>query len=315
MKSNFLTRLRPSFLVFLVIATLLWCANKLSGNYQAQLRLSVEVYNDFLAQVWIAQPEISVQCRVEGDGTTLMSHLVGTGRHLSVPMSELQLIPVAGQGNYKIEKLSLIAAMDRALKELRVTQVLDSAIHIRVSPIQGRRMAVRSRISVEPAGQYMQIGQTRFTPDSVEVRGPRMVLDSIGGIFTREKSYAGLKTSVDGVIELVQPPGMMIAPARVNYTVQVLPYTQSIVELPVGVKHLPDSLGSLTVPQVVSVVVNVPIRDYDRVQAGGFSAFIDYRQAQQGRGARCAVQVDSLPDGAEVVRVEPQFVEPFFMKK
>lgn len=315
MKEKLLTLLRPSFLVFLVIATLLWCANKLGGNYQAQLKLIVEVRNDFSAQVWIAQSEIAVQCRVEGDGTSLMSHLMGAGRHLVVPMSELQLLPAAGEGNYKVEKLSLVAALDRAVKELRVVSVLDSAIHIRVSPIEGRRMAVRSRIHVQPSGQYMQIGTVEFTPDSVEVRGPKVLLDSIGGIWTRDKSYAGIKGSVGGTIELQKPRGIMISPEQVSYAVQVLPYTQSVVELSVRVLHLPDSLQSMTVPAAVRVVVNVPLRDYDRVRLGGLTAAVDYRQALRERGKRCVVQIDSLPDGAEVVRVEPQFVEPFFMKR
>lgn len=317
MKRNKTSYFAPSLLVFLVISALLWYGDKLSENYSTRATIPVKIQNDFSANMWIEEPQILVNCQVEGAGTTLLSYKIKFGDKLTIPMSQLDLISIPGEERkFRIDRSSLRSALSAAAKEIRITQVLDSANYIHVSPVEVRKMPIQSQIEVYPAKQYMQVGKITFSPDSVEVRGPKVILDSIQGIRTKEKSYTDTKSSISGTIALEPVNGVMASHSETEFNIRISSYTQSTLELPVRIINLPDTLQGITVPAQVKVTVNVPLNDYDRLREDGLSAYIDYRQIRGGHaGKQYVIQVDSLPGGTEVVRINPQLAEPFFSKK
>lgn len=308
--------IKPSFWVFLLIAALLWYGDKLSGRYTTEVVLPIEVRNDFTSKFWIEQPLGEVNCRVEGIGGKLMAYKLKMGDRAVIPMSQLTLVPVRGtERKFRVDKNSLTGALASAVKDLRIHEILDTALTISVSPVEIRRMPVESRIEVGTARQYMLVGGVEFEPDSVDARGPRVVLDSMEAVFTRPRRYKDLKSSVAGRIDLEQRDGVLLSDRQVDYRAEVVPFTQHTLELPVRVDNLPDGVLATIVPSRVTVVVNVPLRDYERVREERLHACLDYNVVKGQPSGRCAVRIDSLPAGTEVMRVEPQFVEPFFTKR
>lgn len=308
--------IRPSFWIFLLIAILLWYGDKLGERYTTEIVLPIEVRNDFSSKLWIEQPLGEVNCRVEGIGGKLLAYKMRMGERAAVPMSQLTLIPVRGtERKFRVDKSSLTGALAAAVKDLRIHEILDTALTISVSPVEIRRMPVESRIEVGTARQYMLVDGVVFTPDSVNVRGPKVVLDSMEAVFTKPKRYKDLTASVAGRIELEQRDGVLLSDRLADYRAEVVPFTQHTLELPVRVEHLPEGLQAVIVPSRVTVVVNVPLRDYERIREERLHACVDYETAKAARSGKCAVRIDSLPAGTEVMRVVPQFVEPFFTKR
>lgn len=317
MKQTKITQyIRPSFWVFLLIALLLWYGDKLGDRYTTEIVLPVEVQNDFSSKLWIEHPQREINCRIEGVGSRLMAYKMHLGDRVSIPMSQLTLIPIHGtERRFRIDKNSLTGALAAGVKDLRIHEILDTALTIGVSPVELRRMPVRSRIEIEPARQYMLVGAVKLDPDSVNVRGPKVVLDSMEAVFTAPKRYEELKTAVAGRIELEQREGILLSNRQANYRAEVVPFTQHTLELPVRVVGVPNDMQATIVPSRVRVVVNVPLRDYERIREERLHASVDYAQVRKGQSGKCSVRIDSLPAGTEVVRVEPQFVEPFFTKR
>lgn len=308
--------IKPSFWVFLLVAALLWYGNKLGGRYTTEVELPIEVTNDFSSKLWIEHPIGQVNCRVEGIGARLLAYKMNMGDRAVIPMSQLTLIPVKDkERQFRVDKNSLTGALASAVKDLRIHEILDTALTISVSPVETRRMPVRSRIEIGTARQYMQVGQMAFEPDTVEVRGPKVVLDSMEAVFTRPKRYKDMKSNVTGRIDLEQRSGVLLSSRQADYRVEVVPFTQHTLELPVRVDNLPDGMQATIVPSRVTVVVNVPLRDYERVREERLHAGVDYNEIREEASGKYAVRIDSLPVGTEVMRVEPQYVEPFFTRR
>ncbi len=308
--------IRPSFWVFLLIAALLWYGDKLGDRYTTEILLPVEVQNDFSSRLWIERPRNELACRVEGFGSRLMAYKMRMGERVAIPMSQLTLVPVSGSDRrFRIDRASLTGALAAGVKELRIHEILDTALVIDVSPVEARRMPVRSRVEVGTARQYMLVGGVRLDPDSVEVRGPKALLDTMQAVYTRAKRYEEQKTSVAGRIELEQTEGLLLSDRQAAYRAEVVPFTQHTLELPVRVENIPAGMMATIVPSRVRVVVNVPLRDYERIREERLHACVDYTAVRGEQSGKCAVRIDSLPVGTEVVRVEPQFVEPFFTRR
>lgn len=308
--------IKPSFWVFLLVAALLWYGNKLGGRYTTEVVLPVEVTNDFSSKLWIEHPMSEVNCRVEGVGARLMAYKMKMGDRVVIPMSQLTLVPVRGEERvFRVDKNSLTGAISTAVKDMRIHEILDTALIISVSPVETRRMPVRSRIEVGTARQYMLVGDVRCDPDSVDVRGPKVVLDSMEAVFTRPKWYKDVRGGVTGRIDLEIRDGILLSNKEVDYRAEVVPFTQHTLELPVRVDNLPEGMQATIVPSRVTVVANVPLRDYERVREERLHAGVDYNLVREEGSGKYVVRIDSLPEGTVVMKIEPQFVEPFFTRR
>lgn len=244
-----------------------------------------------------------------------MAYKLKMGEPAVIAMSQLSLRQVPGSDRYfRVDKNSLTGAMATTLKDLRIHDILDTALIIEVSPVESKRLPVRSRIEVGTARQYMLVEGVKFDPDSVNVRGPKVILDTLDAIYTRPRQYEHIKTTVVGQIGLEQREGVLLSDQQVDFRAEVLPFTQHTLELPVRVENMPQGVQAVIVPSHVTVVVNVPLRDYERIREERLHACVDYRTTQQTHSGRYVVRIDSLPPGTEVMRIEPQFVEPFFVR-
>lgn len=315
MKRKITTLIKPSFWVFLLIAALLWYGDKLGERYTTEITIPIEVKNDFSSRLWIEQPQGELLCRAEGVGGKLMAYKLHMGEPAVIAMSQLTLTPLPGSDRYfRVDKNSLTGALATTFKDLRIHDILDTALIISVSPVESRRLPVRSRMGIRTARQYMLVNGIRFDPDSVNVRGPKAILDTLDAVYTRRRLHENVRTTLVGQIDLEPQEGVLLSDLQVDYRAEVRPFTQHTLELPVRVEHLPQGVQAVIVPSHVTVVVNVPLRDYERVREERVHACVDYHTAQAAGSGRCAVRVDSLPPGTEIMRIEPQFVEPFFVR-
>lgn len=310
--------IKPSFWIFLVIAALLWYVTKLGYRYTTEIPLAVEVTNDFSSRLWIDQPRHTVHCRAEGVGSKLLSHKLRMADRLVIPMSQLTLVPVSGSDElFRIDKTTLTGALAAAGKELRILEILDTALTIRVSPVETRRLAILSRIDIDPAPQHMPVGHPRFHPDSVDARGPRSLLDTLSGIYTRPRQIRDAQGLLSGHIELIPPSGILLSERQTDYRIEVVPYTQCTLDLPVRIDHLGKQTQAIVLPGRVRVTLNVPLRDYERIREEQLHAYVDYLDAVRQPSGRSEVRLhpDSLPAGTEILRIEPQDVETFFTRR
>lgn len=315
MKRKISTFIKPSFWVFLLIATLLWYGDKLGERYTTEITIPIEVKNDFSSRLWIEQPKGELLCRAEGVGGKLMAYKLHMGEPAVIAMSQLTLTPLPGSDRYfRVDKNALTGAMASALKDMRIHDILDTALIINVSPVESRRLPVKNRMDIHTARQYMLVNGVAFDPDSVNVRGPKAILDTLEAVYTRPRRYDNVRATLVGQIDLEQQDGVLLSDQQVDYQAEVRPFTQHTLELPVRVEHLPHGIQAVIVPSHVTVVVNVPLRDYERIREERLHACVDYHTAREASSGRCAVRVDSLPPGTEIMRIEPQFVEPFFVR-
>lgn len=308
--------IKPSFWIFLILAALLWYVTKLGYRYTTEIPLAVEVTNDFSSRLWIDHPRHTVNCRAEGVGSKLLAHKLRMSDRLVIPMSQLTLVPVSGSDElFRIDKTSLTGALAAAGKELRILEILDTALTIRVSPVETRRLAILSRLDILPARQHMPIGPPRFSPDSVDVRGPRSLLDTLSGIYTRPRRISDAQGTLTGHIELTPPEGTQLSERQTDYRLDIVPYTQHTLDLPVRIEHLEKQTQAIVIPGRVRVTLNVPLRDYERIREEQLHAYVDYRDAVRQPSGRSEVRLDSLPAGTEILRIEPQDVETFFTRR
>lgn len=319
-------RISPILLIFLLVATMLWYGNKLGNRFVADVTIPVHLVNDYAAQMWVEDPDIEIRCQVEALGTRLLSYRWGVADAVRIPISQLVgAMPESGSPGRKSDKISSVdycvgrgtlnSALASVISDMRVLQVIDSSLTLNVWPVVSRRMAVHSRMDITTAPQYLQLGRVHFSPDSVVIRGPLPVLDTLDGISTQRIFLRELHSTAGGRIALDVPRVVEASEQQVDYRVEVAPYTQQQVTLPVRVTSLPAALGAIVVPGSVEVSLNVPLGSVENIRPERIHATVRYSASTQSGHGRYIVAIDSLSVGTEVMCVTPAAIELFVVEK
>jgi hypothetical protein len=111
---------------------------------------------------------------------------------------------------------------------------------------------------------YIMKGNIQLTPDSVNVTGPKKIVDTISHINTESIKITELTQSVQRNISLIKPQGIQLKPHEVNFTINIEQLTEKEIEVKL-VDHLMNSNQDslLVIPAKVSVRISLPISQYE----------------------------------------------------
>lgn len=317
MKFKQLTRIfkQRAFLVFLIISALLWYFNRLGHRFTTEIDVPIRIVTDFSSDVWIDQPDMRIRALVEGEGRRLILYKLGIVEALNIPASDLVLVKDPAKNNpYRnfIRPASIKRALTLGITNINFIQISDSLISVNVSPISKARLPIHSNIKIEADRQYMKVGATVLTPDSADVKAPRIILDSLRKIETDSRTYRRARRSLGGNIGLRIPRNVISNVTSVKYSADITSYTEVEYRLPVEIDSLPRGLEAFVVPSAVDLLIMVPLRSYNKYQGRTPIASINYNQKVKNLSSLFEVRIDSLAAGVEIISITPEFVEAFF---
>lgn len=305
------------FLLFVVLATIMQFINKLNDSYITEVKIPITVTVDYGSEYWVEDPRFEVLATVQGKGSALLGYKMGWSEAISLPLSALTIDPkpLDGQNKYlrKIDPQSVAVALSKAQKDLTISQINNAEIALKVSPVHKAKLDIRPSINVECRRQFMQVGHTRLSHDSVEVKAPQAILDTLPYITTKHLYLEDLRGPRSGMVDLIFPESVVSALAKVEYAVDVAGYTEIEFALPIVIDNLPDSLRSVLIPSQVVVLTHVPLRSLGYIGTMREPvAKVDYLDLATNLSHTLEVRVDSLSYGMSVRSIAPPFVEPFF---
>jgi YbbR domain-containing protein len=149
-----------------------------------------------------------------------------------------------------------------------------------------------------------------ISPDSVEITGPRMIIDTIRSWPTIPLKIRGLKTSRDANIDLAPASGSLtISPKNVHYKVEVEEYTEQSIEVEVKRLNVPQDVEITTYPKKITVTFQVPLSSYQTVGEDAFEAVADFSQIDIKTQQKIFVELTKMPGFVKNVTITPRSVE------
>lgn len=296
------------FILFITVAALLWYINKLSHQYTNDVTIAVRLVPDYGSDVFVDDSFKFVRCNVQSDGRLLMLYNWGGAPPVEIPISALEMTQVSPY-RCKIDVGSLQMAIQSRLTDTKINTIIDNELEVTVSTIVSRRVAVESRIDINCRRQFMVEGQLHIAPDSVDIKAPQVVLDTLRAITTEQIELDDVFRSVSGVADLMVPTNVVCKIQSVKYGARIEAYTEMEYQLPIIAHGIKFGQQCVVVPKQCDVLVKIPMascRNDIKPQAS-----IDCRTPD----LFAAIAIDSLPKGAQVVKIEPSFVEFFITKQ
>ncbi|MBY0276749.1 hypothetical protein K2Z84_15515 [Candidatus Binatia bacterium] len=190
-------------------------------------------------------------------------------------------------------------------RKVEVTRITPSQVTFHLDALTKRSLPVRLERSGEvPPG--LRLKELSLVPEKVDVSGPKSRLDAMQSVFTAPLDLSRLQPGTQQVdLSLTQPGGLVqlkTPEIRVRTVVEPVVVERELRRVKLAIRDAARPLRAK--PDSVTVVVRGPEIDLASLELSPGAAFVDGSLLEGPAPYRVKPRV-ALPDGMDVVRIEP----------
>jgi YbbR domain-containing protein len=277
-------------------AALWFFVNTGDGTEDRTMRVRLEAKNLPPGLVVTNSPTESVELRVSGP-SVIVAGIEPRRLRGVVDLSSAQ--PPRIRENLSESNFSLP-------RKVEVKRITPAWAIFDVDRLVTRTVGVRLERRGEP-GPGQRVGGVEIVPDRVEVEGPAQAVETLRDVATRAVELSALDASAQVEVDLESPGGQVrVRPSRVlvRFDFEEVLEQRRLSGLAV---RAGDGSGWSVQPGSVAVVVRGARESLDRLAIEDGSVYVDVGSRAPGSAFRARPRV-RLPDGIELVRVEPEEV-------
>jgi len=267
------------FSVFLLISVFIWLLSALSKNYTSVIEYPL-VYTDFPEErAFVGELPGHLDLRINAIGYALLRYkMFRKPVPISFKVSAFTLNR-PGQDSSRAYILTryLKDQVSRQLDpELQLLEIKPDTLHFQFARRVTRMLPVKPDFTFEVDKQFTVRDGIILEPDSVEVTGPDLILDTLKYATTVQSDLGLLSRNYSDKVKLRKLNDLEYNRSRVDCTIELEKYTEVQLSIPVEVLNLPDSLSLQTFPSRIKLTCNVGLSKYDRMDKNLFRAVVDY---------------------------------------
>lgn len=267
------------FSVFLLISVFIWFVNALGKNYTSEIEYPL-VYTDFPEdKVFIGDMPEHLDLRVNTYGYALLRYKIF---RKPVPISfkvSVFTLNRPGQDSSRAYILTryLKDQISRQLpSELQLLEIKPDTLHFQFARKITRMVKIRPDFRFQVDKQFTIKNGIILEPDSVEVTGPDIILDTLSHVYTERSDMGNLSRNFSDKVKLRKIGDLDYGRSKVNCSIELERFTEIQLSIPIEVLNLPDSIALQTFPSRVKLTCNVGLSRYDRMDGTLFRAVVDY---------------------------------------
>ncbi len=311
---NMFARVKPRknltvFLVCVVMATLFWLLNALSKPYVVAISVPLKYTGLSEEHILVNSPTRLVQVRVEGEGYSLLG--MGDEQHspADIDLSGMfRLGEMQKQFATVTTKLLQRQIQDEVGSAIRILGISHDSIQLEVEPVISKTVILKPQVKVNTASGYV-VTRTSVSPNKVEVKGPKSILDTITACRWFESIEEEVSASFSRVVQPKMPKLLSITPNELELNVEVEQITEGIYSVPVRALHVPDTLNVNLYPPKIEVTFTAPISHFDSIQVEDFRAVVDFKTANADGVKKLRVRVIAPKGDVKLIDYRPKRLE------
>lgn len=296
-----------TFLVFLMLSTVLWFFVKLSETYTTQTTFGIQ-FAEVPADKWISSPEQSVKMSLKIDGFHTLRYKMIREQNRFVTIA-LNQVP------YRLENANTYSFSSQYVAE-QIAERLDisvsdismneAMVYFNMDLLQSKVVPVVLNSDIKTQQQYEVYGIPTLEPASVTIFGPKEVIDTVKSVKTELLSKLNVNQSFTETVPLNLFNGKIRSSIKeVKAEVQVEKFTEMDVAVPIRVN---DSVKVRFFPEAMTVKCLVAIKDYASIVPENFSVAVDMKQLKEMQPL-LDVSLESWPKHVQILNTRPDKVE------
>lgn len=305
-----------TYLICVVIATILWFLNALNKDYSAVISYPVKYVNLPQGKHLISDLPSTLSLEVRAKGFALLGHRISTSFlpiTFNVNTYSNHLLEKDEVFEYTLNTNEIKDKIGNQLNtEIKLLDITPATIEFKFAQSVEKRVAVRPVVNYTLKRQYI-LNQITATPDSVLVSGPATIIDTLRYISTKSLRLKDLGKSVTKEVELTPLRGCTVDDATVKLDLQVEQFTETKKTIRLQARHVPGSFYLRLFPDNVNITYDVGLSNYEKITNQDFEFYVDYDQTQSS--SYLDVKVGKTPAFIKNLVFSPQKVEYIIERK
>ncbi len=300
------------YLICVAIASVFWFLDALSKNYTTTITYPVrfDIPKD---KVLVNPPPRYIKLNVNAYGFTLLRHKLRISFSPIVLDTKVfmnsSLKNNSGATHIRVATNRYIELFQSKFRsDVKVMGIEPDTLYFNFDQIVREKIPVTAELTFDFEKQFMQIAPVQLTPDSVWVKAPRSVLDTLKCIAIPPMHFKSVNKTITEEVSLPEQGNITIEAPQVVLTVPVEQYTEDRCEVPVEIINLPDSLSVKTFPSKVVISYLVALNQFQKVNTDNFLSVVDYNELNPGT-QKVAVKIEKSPDNIISFKYQPHELE------
>jgi len=306
------------YLVFVAISTVFWFLNKLNDDYSSTIHYPVRYAHLPKNKFLVNKPPEYLNLNVSAYGYTLLRYKLNPAIFpVVINVDEFgKDINKKGGSQLVLQTRYIREAINKQLSDdVNIIDILPDVITLKFADIITKKVAVKPNVELDFDKECMLDGNITFSPDSIEITGADIILDTLTAVYTKFHRFKKLYKPLKRNIALQSIENVKFSKHKVIINLPVSKFTQESFDVVIRPVNVPDTLELITFPRIVKVSCMLSLNNYKKMRSKDFILEVDYNDIKKLLGQKLPVKLTFAPYNVKNVTYYPENVEFILNKK
>lgn len=302
----------PAKFFFIALSVLLWFLIKLNKEgYTGEINLPVKYENIPSDKRLLNDPPRQIKVQLRSQGYDILKYKLRSLSPLVVDVS--RLVRTGNGKSYWATSRSKNDIANTFGEKARVVSIDPDTVFFHFSTLKSKKFKVYLKVKRKFPLFKTFYRPPLIRPDSIIISGSAEDVNDIDSVFTETVELTAEEDTVTKVLKLRLPKkkkNLQMSADKVQVRFTYTSLTEGSFDIPVKVINLPDQYKITVFPDKVKVKFQVPLEDYQKVDAADFEAYVDFNQIKDKQQERLlTVKLRSSPAFLRKVSIDPRQLE------
>ena len=297
------------FLFFLLLSFTFWTSTKLSNTYIVEESFSI-IWTNIPNGIIPSSENQQMNVSISASGIEILIYrLINKSINISLSQADFSgekgLIDLRGQ-DFFIKK--------QFFENTKLNILNPLFLEFKFSRLEEKVFTVVPQIEINLRAGYLIDSSLKVTPDSILVRGPKSILDTLNSIQSESIIADDLYENFRKKVSLRSIPEIQLSESKVTVEVAVSRYTEKEFLLNVEVINLPLGTRVKLFPPKAKVRVTLPLSVLRTIKISDFNLVVDYNNIFKDVEKKLDLIMIRRPSSVKKVILEPKKVNYLIRK-
>jgi hypothetical protein len=216
---------------------------------------------------------------------------------------------------YFVSSNHLIEIQNQISNKYVLEQVVQDTIPLSLGQLTSKMIPVKGDFDITYKLGYHLTKPIELKPDSVLVSGPKEQIDTLQNLQLQPLVLNELSESINTTLSIQEiSPVIKFTQKEVKIIGEIDRFTEGNLSVPFSIINLPKDVNVNTFPTTLTIVFQVGLNNFNKVNASSFQVICDYQHSIDNGLNYLIPKVIAKPDFVTSVIVNPNKVE-FLIQK
>jgi|TARA_X000000950_G_scaffold138098_1_gene171354 hypothetical protein len=297
------------FFLFVFVSFTFWLSTKLSNTYTLEQSFPV-YFTDIPKGIIPSEAPKKISASLTASGLEILLYRL-IDKSITVSLQEGDFTTTLGLVSLRNQQFSI---EQQLFDNTKLNQIYPENLKITFSRLAKKVVVVNPQTRIQLRAGYLSDAPIQSKPDSILVRGPQSILDTLTAIPTLFFEASDLYEPISQEVDLKSIPELQLAQEKVRLIMPVSRYSEKELLLQIEVINLPLGVRVKLFPPTAKLRATLPVELLSTVKETDFRLVVDYENLQDQESKSLKLILLKQPPGLKQLIWEPKEVNYLIRK-